>query len=979
MKPLKLILEGLTAFRRRSEIDFRSLRLFAITGPTGSGKSSLLDAITLALYGEVERVGRRIDDLISHGASRLVVQLEFEVSGRAFRVARSRRRGGGGEAILEELSGGKPRFLASGVRAVDHQIGELIGLSYDAFVQAAILPQGAFARFLRSEPKRRREILRQLLRLQRYKRMQELASLKRRALEQRCRDLEMRLAEDYAEATEARLKALEEALDRALQEEKALEARLASEREAFRTLEERYRKTQQWLALKSALGALTARLDEIEDKRERLRKAERAQSLWPLLELARDAERRKREAERAFEEVEERYRAAQKARQQAEERLQRLENGAELERLREKWQKLGEIEGWLEMVHAFRQKRQDLLADLQRCQEEGKRRQTDERRSRLAREIAELEQALSELEVDLSLLRRLESHLETAHTLKQKEKRLSEIETEILTARAACSEAEAALREAEARLLDIQRRLERRRLEHTASWLRRQLQAGERCPVCRQKVRQLPLELSGTDERFSELERQEKEAKEAWETARQERDRWRGQLALRFQEHARLKNEIEALTEPLRVTFPDLVPPLAEAVIEGHQRLLQRQREREALARELEAKRAEYHRLEMEAQRGRALLAERDRLTSELHELDQRLETIERKIRAVTDHPSPLAERQALKRKLDQLERELSQARGAFEEASQRLSQLEAMLKLRKAQLERERQEAEKRLGVAAEALSAHGFRTMAEVEAAYLPPNEIERLREDIESYQRKERHLREQISTLQQEIGPQPPTEEDYQKAQAKLEAMERDFRALSERRAVLEREVSHLRGRLKQAKALRAELAQTLQEFHRYRQLAEDLRDDRFQEFLLKELFGELVAGASDRLFEMTGRYRLEYEEGSFSVIDEEHGAERRRAETLSGGETFLASLALALELSEQVCRHAGGVVLESLFIDEGFGTLDPEALDKVATTLEGLLETGRMVGVITHLTELAERLPARIVVERRLSGSMLRVVQ
>jgi exonuclease SbcC len=117
-------------------------------------------------------------------------------------------------------------------------------------------------------------------------------------------------------------------------------------------------------------------------------------------------------------------------------------------------------------------------------------------------------------------------------------------------------------------------------------------------------------------------------------------------------------------------------------------------------------------------------------------------------------------------------------------------------------------------------------------------------------------------------------------------------------------------------------------------------------------------------------------LEYKQDAFLVLDQDNAGERRSADTLSGGETFLASLALALELSEQVQRAAGAVNLDSLFIDEGFGTLDPETLDTVASAIESLHVGGRMVGIITHIPELTQRLPACVWVEKHAEGSRVR---
>jgi exonuclease SbcC len=157
----------------------------------------------------------------------------------------------------------------------------------------------------------------------------------------------------------------------------------------------------------------------------------------------------------------------------------------------------------------------------------------------------------------------------------------------------------------------------------------------------------------------------------------------------------------------------------------------------------------------------------------------------------------------------------------------------------------------------------------------------------------------------------------------------------------------------------------------------QLATDLRGDNFQEFLLEETFRELVRGGSERLWKLSGRYRMRWHDGSFFVVDHDNGQQSRSAETLSGGETFLAALSLALELSAQVQRLQGALVLESLFIDEGFGALDPETLEVVSEAITALPAGGKKVGIITHIRELSERLPARITVEKGPEGARVSV--
>ncbi|HWG99850.1 MAG TPA: SbcC/MukB-like Walker B domain-containing protein, partial [Pilimelia sp.] len=152
---------------------------------------------------------------------------------------------------------------------------------------------------------------------------------------------------------------------------------------------------------------------------------------------------------------------------------------------------------------------------------------------------------------------------------------------------------------------------------------------------------------------------------------------------------------------------------------------------------------------------------------------------------------------------------------------------------------------------------------------------------------------------------------------------------------------------------------------------RALAGHLRANNFERWLLEEALDVLVDGASRILRELTGgQYDLAHTKGEFFVVDHHDAGLRRGVRTLSGGETFQASLALALALSEQLAglaTHAAS--LESIVLDEGFGTLDAATLDTVATTLETLAARGdRMVGVVTHVPALAERVPVRFEVRK-----------
>jgi len=192
---------------------------------------------------------------------------------------------------------------------------------------------------------------------------------------------------------------------------------------------------------------------------------------------------------------------------------------------------------------------------------------------------------------------------------------------------------------------------------------------------------------------------------------------------------------------------------------------------------------------------------------------------------------------------------------------------------------------------------------------------------------------------------------------------------LKALGEEGAVLEAKAAELREALRRRRELEARLAEAVREVAIWEKLALDLQQDRFPAYVLGLRQRSLVERADELLYTLSGgRYRFRAWGDEYRVLDLWTEVERP-VKTLSGGESFLASLSLALALSEELSRGRMG----ALFLDEGFGTLDPEALEGVAGVLESLPTQGRLVGIVTHVEALAERLPARLLVRKHPSGS------
>ena len=349
------------------------------------------------------------------------------------------------------------------------------------------------------------------------------------------------------------------------------------------------------------------------------------------------------------------------------------------------------------------------------------------------------------------------------------------------------------------------------------------------------------------------------------------------------------------------------------------------------------------------------------------------LDALAAEIRAVSTAPDPRAELARLRARLAEAEGAVDVARVACMRHDTDLAaarEAEALCLRAVGEAGRAVDRATTEL---AEALAAHGFGSAEEASAAMLEDAAEGALRDACEAWTRQVATLSARLAELDAQAGGEPLSEADLALAVEREREADEALTAHVRRHAQLEVQLDGMRARQLQAVGLRAQAEAARAAHETYARLSTDLKADAFQAWLLRECFERIVAGASTRLMELSGRYTLRWSDESFCVVDHDNAQEQRPADTLSGGETFLASLALALELSEQVQRAAGAVRLDSLFIDEGFGTLDAAAQDTVASAIESLQVTGRMVGIITHVRELTDRMPACVVIEKRPDGS------
>jgi DNA repair protein SbcC/Rad50 len=1020
MRPLRLRVENFTCFREPIEINFAGLDLFAITGPTGAGKSSLLDAMVFALYGKVPRIGGQgLAELIALGRDRMTVVFDFLVGPDRYRIARAiRRRGSASQVQLDEISANGEMPICSGVRDTDDKIRQLVGLAYDAFTKAVVLPQGEFAKFLKSPPGDQRKILRDLLRLQIYERMRDLAARHKEHFRTIVGQLEERLTKDYAGATADALELQRRRGGELVSQIETLTADLTAAEERLKTLRRQRDQTRELEEKRTLLAELTKRESAIGQSELKLDAARRTVPLIPIVEAAARAVERRNRAETDATTARTDRDDQRAAIQRLKSALERAERETEkLPALRKQIDALNQVLGQIKtrdslqnhLVQA-RARIRDLKAESEAAkkQEKSGTDQLNRRTALVAKANKDLEAVGYEPELDhgldavrneattLSLLR--ESVGANAQEAEAAARRVDTEQQKTAQARVAMEKANIQLQAAAQRLTQAQVARDAAHQQHAAAMLRRELRAGEACPVCDQLVHTSPSTTPAPH--LDSVEAKVEKARNNETAARKEAEKERDALAkaeMIAKEAQRAAEKVVCELDKIRTKLEDAEHQLdtkigtmvghehghtLEArVLSGVARITELRRRHERAVTELNKAQKARDEVDRTIEKARntanTAAAIINQAETEAKRIENEIERVNLDIARITEASDPKVEREKLIGIYADLEDALSKAQKEFSAAEIRLSAAESRADETDKGARQAVQDAESAQKAVHEGARAAGFHDEAALTAAALPSAEFARLEGEVRDWTRDRDATLRREKELVGELGDEQVSEETLHKQESLFSNRRKAHADAIAEHARCSQRIQQLDQQVRRATELADELNQHRRVYTLYAQLADDLRSERFQAFLLDEVFSDLVLGASDRLWDLTEAYTLHWRDSTFFIVDHDNARQVRSADTLSGGETFLASLALALELSEQVQRASGAVSLDSLFIDEGFGTLDTETLDDAAQAIERLPRRGRTVGLITHLEELSARMPARVRVAKRPEGSRVEI--
>ena len=926
MRPLRLTLSAFGPYAAETTLDLEKLGkggLYLITGDTGAGKTTIFDAITYALYDHSSsgiREGSMLRCKYADDKTPTFVELEFEVHGVRYTVRRNpeyQRPKARGEGMTTEkadatLTYPDDRPPVTKAKDVTAAVQEIIGLDYNQFSQIVLIAQGQFTKLLNASTEERSRIFRKLFRTQRYAQLQERLQAEASALNQQRTAQNAKLDSLLGGLQFSPEDPDAEAL-RALCAQTVPETALS----LLDTLTAR-----QAAALEEAGTALQATEAQLDTVQQQLGAAAQAQRLAQQLAA--------RQAELAAAKP-----ALDAARAEAD---RHAGDAAQLDALTAQVTQAQSALAAYDALDALCRQQTEArdAARLAAAQAHKRRTQLDSLNAALAAAETELA-ALADADTRLLALQTRSAQLaQRGEALAKLEQRLADCQRQAKAAhKAQESYRAAAAAQDEARTR--QNTLERAFLDAQAGLLAESLVEGAPCPVCGSTHHPVRALLPHTAPTQAQVEAARQAAAEADRQAQNASAAAQSALAAVNEAKTSLRRDAETLL-PERFTAPEGTVPLTFALMtnvlaEESAALQTAQTDCKAQCRQAEADCRRKAQLEADRQaktRQRPALeqaaAEADRSAAAQNASADALEGQIAERRAALPYPRR-ADAQAA---LDKLEADRRTLRTGMDTAQRKLKQAEQTVAAAEA---------------AVEALTAQ--QTAAQKE---LPARSAEELTAQQTELTAARETLRSREKQLSAQLLPNRKTAAQY--------------RAAAEARQTLE-------SRWQWVSALAATAGGTLTSKQKI----------KLEAYIQMNYLDRILRYANTRLMQMTaGQYELERigaenqrsQSGlDLGVIDHYNGT-RRSVKTLSGGESFKASLALALGLSDEVQSSAGGIRLDTLFLDEGFGSLDEESLELAIRVLSGLTEGDRLVGIISHVGALKDRIDRQVVVHKARTG-------
>ncbi|EAC5135991.1 SMC family ATPase [Listeria monocytogenes] len=1019
MRPIKLTMQAFGAYAKKEVIDFEKLgteQIFVISGKTGAGKSTIFDAISFAIFGKANTFDRESFSMRSHFATDkeiTEVTLAFRLKDKIYQISRipqqeiAKQRGNGTttspqKAELYELINDEMKLLASSVRDVNTKMEELIQLNVDQFRQILMIPQGEFRELLVSDSKEKEVILQRLAHTVYYEKVENLLWEKQKQAEILVVEARKKVAElaelslpgvEVSGKTTSEISVLQA---EAIQSEQMilteLENKLSIIRKQTSEAVEKVTLAKEQLLDWQNLDKYTEEIATLEIEKDfyqaievRLEAAKRASNLRSqdalcirLKEQLETAEQTEKQVAFEAEEVKVQFSHVKKQKEALAEKEAELEiNKRTLFQLEEMEPKILELEmisiqkrraelEWKEattLLEEIVNSEQKIIAELQSVE------------SRLV-EINQAE--LTYLEV-INKRTTVEAIIEKEQELVSKRMKMVAWDSEKQTEEQKLVQLLAEKAEIETTIEQEETKLQKEQ----AATIAAHLHDGEACPVCgsdshpalakfgetanletlevaKGKLHEKLLAITTTEKTISQLE---------WQL-----NEWAGIKELSLTEVQ------QTLTENIQ-----LANNLAEQIAQLQAKVAQKETI-QATLESLNNKQNE-------------TITEKNKVALEVEKLHQQVQMVSGKLSYLEQSiPTEFrdkvvfeSKKKELSEKIEAHIKQANQVDALFRQTEKETTRLESTLQSAQKTTVDAKEALQVQREIFKEAMKQNDFLSYDAYKQAFMSAEEQKIQEEKVADYERK-RHLAvsRQADLKEKLQNKQKPNIEqlEFIMKEKQLELSQSEENTMKQREFVTKRKelVENYQNSIQTVEQAEENYADIglLADAAR----GKNARRLTFERYILAMFLDTIIHRANHRLSKMTsGRFELQrkmekakgnVQSGLELEVFDEYTGLTRHVKTLSGGESFKTSLALALSLAEVVQEMAGGISLETMFIDEGFGTLDSESLEAAVECLLETQENGRLVGIISHVPELKERISARLEVTATNHGSTTKFI-
>ena len=984
MKPIKLSIEGVFSYRTRQEIDFTKLSsegIFGIFGNTGSGKSSIVEAIIFALYGKIERVSGKQIDLINLQSNKAVIDFEFEVSGKAYRVVVNLTRTSSGHSTKKLFY----QKQEGQYRAMEEKISgeQLTGLSYDNFCRVVIIPQGKFQDFLTLTSGERTKMLKEIFpSLKKYDLSNTLRAMREET--EGMQKEKMGQLNSYSEYTIEALNERKEQYAVVEQQYKDLEIlikNLKEDLDSRKTLFDAFKKQEELSQNFNRLKLNEENISALKDRLDQYRKTNRV--FGSLLTKYDDLLLRKKRTSDLFSELSLQVADLEKKKQSLEEELAALQKENEQTPLQQQeadnlktLADLRELESTMAILDTKMRDEQKRLENGKACvaAEENKKQNKE-------KEIADKESRLLNAEEFRSVrdwFAKNQRLNEDLARLRKENQDLCKKKTDCLAPFGDISpdnpeaELQQRLQDTEEQISKAENLLSDYNVKQALCQYSKALSSNEPCPLCGSLSHPHPAELADVDEHLKQIKstiRDLKARKETLEKAVASLDFYSKQIQSKQEQINSLQQDIE--THKRQFVWANYL---------GKSSLEITQMENEDI------------RLQNELKELRSALAAIDRNIRKYSEALKQIEnSVEQSRNALTKHQGRKEEigknlseefvLQYAQVDVNQLNEQRQKLLAVLEKRNAVLAERNAVLSKQNAvlfQREGERNSCKQNLETIIgetdkceseieRQIACGGFQSLESVRQILSSSFDEDDAQTQIDNFNRQMIEFSSQLAALsEQTSGKDRPAEENIKSDEQTLSQKEKEFKSCIANKGGIEKEINLFETKLSQKTELEKEMKKAEARLDALNKLSQMFKGDKFIQFISTVYLEQLCAKANERLQIITNnKFAIRYWEENFEVIDNLNSGKTRSLKTLSGGQIFQASLCMALALVDTI-RLNSDTREDFFFLDEGFGTQDNESIELIFKSLVSLRQENKIVGLISHSEILKEKISYNIAV-------------